>query len=127
MADQIELLEQLNELRREDDVLAHDANGCGVAGVLADLKEELAVICAYASIGSEVSYDAEKTESYFTLIEAAAKKATDISDRLPAIDAARAADNGHSKPVIWPTALDPIDATPEPRQSSFRRRLGLKP
>ena len=54
----------------------------GVAGVVHDLGDELTVICAYANLGGDVSYDAELTEDYFGRIESAGKNAARLMRQL---------------------------------------------
>ena len=117
---------QIKVRTRDEDLQAGQATGLGMAGAVQDLHEELSVICAYASRGGEVSYDAELTESYFARIETAGKKAEHISQQLLLLDATRRADDGHTKAVAWPTALPPGRTTSDPPPSSFRRRLRLK-
>ena len=80
-----------------------------MAGVAHDLRDELTVICAYASLGGEVSYDAELTESYFARIESAGKRAAHISERLLVFDAAGPSGDCGTKAVTWPAVLDEIN------------------
>jgi hypothetical protein len=117
---------QIEVHTRDEDLLGTDVAGRDMAGVVTDLNDELTVICAYANMGAEVSYDAEQTESYFAMIEAAGKKAAQITEQLVVALSARPSEDTHSKAVAWPAALDPIPAIPGPSaepQSSFRRRL----
>jgi hypothetical protein len=84
----------------------------GMAAVVHDLSDELTVICAYASLGGDVSYDVELTEGYFARIESAGKNAAQIARQLLVVDAAE------------PAAHDAVAATDSrPVASSFRQRL----
>lgn len=56
-----------------------------MAGIVHDLTDELAVICAYANLGG-ISNDPARTESYFALIESAGKKASLLTRQLPRPD-----------------------------------------
>jgi hypothetical protein len=96
-----------------------------MAVVVHDLSDELTVICAYASLGGDVSYDSELTEGYFARIEAAGKKAAQITRQLLVVDAVRPSEVKHTKAVAWRASQDAIAAANDSRQiaSSFRHRL----
>jgi len=91
-------------------VAFQEATAPGMAAVVHDLSDELTVICAYASLGGDASYDSELTEGYFARIGSAGKNAAQITRRLLVVDAA---------------AHDFVAAPADSRQvaSSFRQRL----
>ena len=115
------MIQQIPLGTRDEVLLAKAVTRRGMAGVVRDLSDELTVICAYANLGGDASFDAELTESYFAMIEAAGKKASEITGRLLVADTARPPEVRNTKAVAWPA----IGATNDSRQaaSSFRRRL----
>jgi hypothetical protein len=117
---------QIEERAREEDCVAENATGRGMAGVVRDLNDQLAAICAYASRGGDVSYDAERTENYFALIESAGNRAAEITGELLVLDTVRALGERHTKSVSWPTVQHAFEAATDSSPSSFRRRLGLR-
>ena len=88
----------------DEDLLVEEATDRDMAALVHDLSDELTVICAYANLGGDASYDAERTETYFALIESAGKKAAQITRQLLVVDLDRSSDD-------------------KPPASSFRRRL----
>ena len=64
---------------RSEDVLA---TGRGIAAVVDDLNDQPSVICGVAHLGAEAPHGADQTESYFTQIESAGERATEITRQL---------------------------------------------
>lgn len=110
---------------RDEALLAEEATERGMAAVVNDLNDELTVICAFANLGGDASYDTERTEAYFALIETAGKKAAQIAGRLLVLDPDHPSGHEYTKAVAWPAGEPTIDAAIDPRkaESSFRRRL----
>jgi hypothetical protein len=96
-----------------------------MAAVVHDLSDELTVICAYASLGGDVSYDVELTEGYFARIESAGKNAAQITRQLLVVDAAGPSGVRPTKPVasLAAQAADAATNDSRPVGSSFRQRL----
>ena len=119
-----QMIEQIEFGTRDEYLLAEQATERGLAAVVQDLNDQLTVICGLAQMGGEVSYDAERTENYFAQIEAAGKKAAQITRQLLVLDPPRPSEHEHPKRVVWP-ATHPSEATTDPQQtaSSLRRRL----
>src|SRR6188474_1888816 len=97
----------------------------GMAAVVHDLSDELTVICAYASLGGDVSYDVELTEGYFARIESAGKNAAQIIRQLLVVGAAGPSGVRPINPVASLAAQADDAATNDSRPvgSSFRQRL----
>ena len=95
------MIEQIDFGTREEYLLAEEATEQGITVVVSDLNDQLTVICGLATLGAEASYDAERTENYFALIESASTKAAQITRQLLVLDLPH----------------------PEPARSSFRRRF----
>jgi hypothetical protein len=119
------MIQQIPLGTRDGVRLGEEATKRGMAGVFQDLNDELTVICAYASLGGDVSYDAEQTENYFAMIESAGKKAAQITGQFLVVDAVRPSEGRHTKTVAWPAAREAVGATNDSGQaaSSFRDRL----
>jgi hypothetical protein len=106
------MIEQIDFGTREEYLLAEEATERGITGVVNDLNDQLTIICGLATLGAEASYDAERTENYFALIESASTKAAQITRQLLVLDLPHPADDAPDGPT-----------RPEPARSSFRRRL----
>ena len=76
------MIEQIDFGTREEYLLAEEATEQGITVVVSDLNDQLTVICGLATLGAEASYDAERTENYFALIESASTKGR--TDHAPA-------------------------------------------
>ena len=119
------MTQQIELGTRDERLHADEATETGIAGVVNDLNDQLTVMCGLAHLGAEVSYDAERTESYFAQIESAGTKAAQITRRLLTLDRLAISEATHTKEVAWPRVQQAINAVTGPRQaaSSFRRRL----
>ncbi len=119
-----QMIEQIEFGTRDEYLLAKQATERGMAAVVQDLNDQLTVICGLAQIGGEVSYDAERTESYFAQIESAGKKGAQITRQLLVLDPARPSEPEDPMELAW-AAAHTSEATTDPPQtaSSFRRRL----
>jgi hypothetical protein len=119
------MTQQIEFGTRDERPDADEATEGSIAGVVNDLNDQLTVMCGLAHLGGEVSYDAERTESYFAQIESAGTKAAQITRRLLTLDRLAISGTTHTKEVAWPRVQHAIDAPSSPRQaaSSFRRRL----
>ena len=102
------MIEQIEFGTRDEYLLAEEATERGMAAVVADLNDQLTVICGLAHLGGDASYDAERTESYFAQIESAGKKAAQITRQLLVLDPHHSAED---------------ETDPRETESSFRRRL----
>ena len=102
------MIEQIEFGTRDEYLLAEEATERGMAAVVADLNDQLTVICGLAHLGGDASYDAERTESYFAQIESAGKTAAQIVRQLLVLD---------------PRQLSRDETGPRDTESSFRRRL----
>jgi len=118
------MTQQIEFGTRDERPDADEATKGSIADVVNDLNDQLTVMCGLAHLGGEVSYDAERTESYFAQIESAGTKAAQITRRLLTLDRLAISGTTH-KEVAWPRVQHAIDAATSPRQaaSSFRRRL----
>ena len=80
------MIEQIEFGTRDEYLLAEEATERGMAAVVADINDQLTVICGLAHLGGDASYDAERTESYFAQIESAGKTAAQIVRQLLVLD-----------------------------------------
>ena len=98
----------------------------GMTTVVHDLTDELTVICAYANLGGDVSYDAELTESYFARIESAGKNAAQLMRQLLSLELPVSDGGDEASATERPVVEQMTVPTDEPvlTTSSFRRRLG---